>query len=252
MEVQLGLLNNHGKVYNEEERPGVGDAPNGDSMMEQERQEVTLFFKGEDLVFPETGLKRRLTIFGSICGMAAFAGAMKVSGVVENHIPKHQLQNVPPSTIDWISTLSLFAFWGSGIIYWSYFYMHGLRGSVIAGAILHVAGQFAMANSSKAWHFIVSYSFVLGSGDGLFFIPVSKVLAHYFSKNRGAMLALFFVFLLFSGAVYPIILDKFNALQNDNNPNYGFVWGMRTCGLIDILLMCITVSLFPKRAQPSI
>ncbi|KAL3234572.1 Riboflavin transporter MCH5 [Nakaseomyces bracarensis] len=215
--------------------------------VKDEVEEEKPFFKTDELEYPEGGVQGWLTVFGAFCGLVACFGVLNASGVVEDHIQLHQLKHVPPSTIGWIFALFLFVTYSTCIFSGTYFDRNGFRDPVIAGAVLHVAGLFATANATQTWHFILSFAIVLGLGNGLMLSPLVAVPAHYFSRKRGNALALATVGGSIGGAIFPIILRKFFALKNDYNPNYGFIWGMRTWSFIDLFLLIITVLVTRER-----
>lgn len=213
----------------------------------EEIEEEKPFFKSDELEYPEGGLKGWLTVFGAFCGLVACFGVLNATGVVEDHIQLHQLRTVPPSTIGWIFSLFFFVTYSTCIFSGTYFDRNGFKDPVLVGTVLHVTGLIATANCTKTWHFILSYSLVLGLGNGVLLSPLVAVPAHYFSRKRGTALACATVGGSFGGAIFPIIMRKFYALKNDHNPNYGFIWGMRTWGFIDLFLLIITLLVTRER-----
>ncbi|KAL3234818.1 Riboflavin transporter MCH5 [Nakaseomyces bracarensis] len=197
--------------------------------------------------FPEGGLRAWTTVLGCFCGLVACFGLLNASGVVEDHIQQYQLKNESPSTIGWVFSLFLFINFSSCIFSGTYFDRNGFRDPVILGAVLHVAGLIATANCTTTWQFILAFSIVCGFGNGILISPLVSVPAHYFNKRRGTALAMATVGGSIGGVIFPIILRKFFSLKSTTDPNYGFVWGVRTWGLIDLFLLGISILLAKER-----
>lgn len=212
------------------------------SSSDEEKQSLT---DTED--FPEGGLRAWTTVLGCFCGLVACFGLLNASGVVEDHIQQYQLKQENPSTIGWIFSLFLFINFSSCIFSGTYFDRNGFRDPVILGAVLHVAGLIATANCTTTWQFILAFSIVCGFGNGILISPLVSVPAHYFNKRRGTALAMATVGGSIGGVIFPIILRKFFALKSESDPNYGFVWGLRTWGLIDLFLLGISIFLAKER-----
>lgn len=139
--------------------------------------------------FPEGGAKAWIVTFGCFMGLVACFGLLNSTGVMESHLQDNQLAKESVSTIGWLFSLFLFVCFASCIISGTYFDRNGFRTIMIIGTVFHVAGLFATANSTKYWHFILSFAIVCGFGNGIVLSPLVSVPAHYFFKRRGTALA---------------------------------------------------------------
>lgn len=223
---------------------------NDSSDVESNYEEKPLNYSDVD-DFPEGGLRAWTTVIGCFCGLVACFGLLNASGVVEDHVQQYQLANENPSTIGWIFSVFLFINFSSCIFSGTYFDRNGFRNPVILGGILHVAGLIATANCTKVWHFILAFSIVCGFGNGILIAPLVSVPAHYFNKRRGTALACATVGGSVGGVIFPVILRKFFTMKSTSDPNYGFVWGLRAWGLIDLFLLVIAV-LMAKERLPNV
>lgn len=164
---------------------------------------------GEAENFPEGGLKAWVVTFGCFLGLIACFGLLNSTGVIESHLQDNQLANESVSTIGWLFSLFLFVCFASCIISGTYFDRNGFRTIMIVGTVFHVAGLFATANSTKYWHFILSFAIVCGFGNGIVLSPLVSVPAHYFFKRRGTALAMATIGGSVGGVVFPIMLRSF-------------------------------------------
>ncbi|CAI4823792.1 ALI_HP2_G0051070.mRNA.1.CDS.1 [Saccharomyces cerevisiae] len=197
--------------------------------------------------FPEGGFKAWVVTFGCFLGLIACFGLLNSTGVIENHLQDNQLSSESVSTIGWLFSLFLFVCFASCIISGTYFDRNGFRTIMIVGTVFHVAGLFATANSTKYWHFILSFAIVCGFGNGIVLSPLVSVPAHYFFKRRGTALAMATIGGSVGGVVFPIMLRSFFSMKSDTDPTYGFVWGIRTLGFLDLALLTLSIILVKER-----
>lgn len=197
--------------------------------------------------FPEGGLEAWLVVLGSFCGFVPCFGLMNIGGVIESYVQDNQLQNQFSSTIGWIFSLNFFITFSSCIFSGTYFDRNGFKTPVMVGTVLHVAGIFALANSSEYWHFIITYSILCGLANGILMSPLMGAPAHFFKRKRGTATALATVGGSVGGGLFPLMLRKFFSMEKSGVEDYGFMWGIRTLGFIDLVLLCAAIILGKER-----
>lgn len=207
------------------------------------------FIEDDGIYYPEGGFRAWIVISGCFCGFIPVFGVLNAMGVLETYIATNQLSNVSSSTVGWIFSIYSFVNFASCIFSGTYFDRNGARVPLIFGTVLHVGGLFGMANSKKVWQFILSFSVVCGLGNGTLMSPLVSVPSHYFNVKRGTATAIATTGGSIGGIIYPIILRKFFSLQKEGSPYYGFIWGLRTLGFINLFLLIIG-GLFARERLP--
>lgn len=201
----------------------------------------------EDDDFPEGGRAAWLVVFGSFCGFVPCFGLMNIGGVIENYIQNHQLRDQSSSSIGWIFSLMFFICFSSCIFSGTYFDRNGFKPPIVLGTLLHVAGIFGLANSTKFWHFIITFSILCGLANGILMSPLMGAPAHFFKAKRGTATALATVGGSVGGGLFPLMLRKFFSMEQAGVSDYGYMWGIRTLGFIDLVLLCVAVALGRER-----
>ncbi|CCD24874.1 riboflavin transporter NDAI_0E00580 [Naumovozyma dairenensis CBS 421] len=199
--------------------------------------------------YPEGGAKAWTVTFACFCGLIACFGLLNATGVVENHIQNHQLADQNTSTIGWVFSLLLFTCFASCILSGTYFDRNGFKKPMIFGSILHIAGMFATANSTKLWHFFLALSVCCGIGNGIILGPLVGCPAHYFSRRRGTATAIATAGGSIGGALIPLLLRKFFSMTRPNNPDYGYMWGVRVWAFINMALLTIATVMGQERLK---
>ncbi|CAI4064756.1 hypothetical protein N7582_002784 [Saccharomyces uvarum] len=236
------------KVTDIESQPNWGETTSRTHDSDNEKEDS----EDEADSFPEGGAKAWIVTFGCFMGLVACFGLLNSTGVMESHLQDNQLAKESVSTIGWLFSLFLFVCFASCIISGTYFDRNGFRTIMIIGTVFHVAGLFATANSTKYWHFILSFAIVCGFGNGIVLSPLVSVPAHYFFKRRGTALAVATIGGSVGGVVFPIMLRSFFSMKADTDPNYGFVWGIRTLGFLDLALLTVSIILAKERLPHAI
>ncbi|SSD62147.1 related to Riboflavin transporter MCH5 [Saccharomycodes ludwigii] len=216
---------------------------------EEETTEEKKHFLDEDdpIDYPEGGLKAYLVILGCFFGLIPTFGILNTMGVIETYIQQRQLVELNSSTIGWIFSLFSFVNFSTCIFSGTYFDRRGCRALLIGGALLHFAGLFGLASSTKLWMFIVSFSLVCGAANGMLMSPLVSVPSHYFKKKRGQFTAIATTGGSIGGIVFPILLRKMFQLTSTSDEFYGFKWGIRTLAFLNIFLLTCSVLLVTER-----
>lgn len=201
----------------------------------------------DDEDFPEGGKEAWTVVFGCFLGLVACFGLINTTGVIENYLQNHQLADQSSSTIGWIFSIMLFICFASCIFSGTYFDRNGFKHPMMLGSILMVGGLLGAANSTKVWHFILSFSIVTGFGNGIVLSPLVSCPAHYFKRKRGTACALATVGGSVGGGLFPLMLRKFFSMESESDPYYGFVWGIRTFALISLVLFGLSICLAHER-----
>lgn len=204
-------------------------------------------YDSDDFEYPEGGKKAWTVVFGCFLGLIACFGLLNTTGIIETYLENHQLHNEKSSTIGWVFSLMNFICCASCIFSGTYFDRNGFKVPVIIGTILQVVGLSGTANSTKLWHFILSFSTICGFGNGILISPLVSAPAHYFKRKRGTATALATVGGSVGGGIFPLMLKKFFELKSSNNPYYGFMWGIRSLAFINLTLLILSISLANER-----
>lgn len=205
------------------------------------------FIEDDGIVYPEGGLKAWIVIFGCFCGFIPVFGMLNTIGVIETYVGKNQLSDVSSSTVGWVFSIYSFVNFASCIFSGTYFDRNGAKLPLVVGSLFHVGGLFGMANSTRLWHFILSFSILTGLGNGILMSPLVSVPSHYFLARRGTATAVATTGGSIGGIMYPLILRKFFAMHQGSSDFYGFVWGIRTLAFINMFLLLIAMSLARER-----
>ena len=112
----------------------------------------------QETSYPEGGSEAWLVVLGSFCGMLASFGLMNSVGTFQTYISTHQLSNLSPSTIGWISSIYIFLSFGCGLQIGPIFDAKGPKWLLIAGGICLVVGMIGVGESTSM--FSISLSFL--------------------------------------------------------------------------------------------
>ncbi|KAI4263074.1 MAG: hypothetical protein L6R42_001768 [Xanthoria sp. 1 TBL-2021] len=198
-----------------------------------------------EVTYPEGGLRAWLVVLGSFSGMLASFGLMNIVGTFQAYLTTHQLANESPSTVGWIFSIYVFLAFGCGLQIGPIFDRKGSRWLVFAGSVCLVVGMIGVSESTKFWHFILTFSILGGVGTSLIFTPAVGAIAHFFSRRRGAATGLAATGGSFGGIIFPLALE---ALF----PKVGFAWSVRLLALIFLVLLIIANLLIRARLPPKV
>lgn len=110
--------------------------------------DATLINDGNDVTYPEGGLKAWLVVFGAWSALAASLGVYNSTGVIEAYLSRELLRDESPSTIGWIFGVYAFMTWFCGAQVGPTFDAKGPRGLLIAGSLCTLIGIFALSFST--------------------------------------------------------------------------------------------------------
>ncbi|KAI4232818.1 MAG: hypothetical protein LQ349_004774 [Xanthoria aureola] len=177
--------------------------------------------------------------------MLASFGLMNIVGTFQAYLTIHQLGNESPSTVGWIFSIYVFLAFGCGLQIGPIFDRKGSRWLVLAGTVCLVVGMIGVSESTKFWHFILTFSILGGVGTSLIFTPAVGAIAHFFCHRRGAATGLAATGGSFGGIIFPLALE---ALF----PKVGFAWSVRLLALIFLVLLVIANLFIRTRLPPKV
>ncbi|RCK57428.1 putative transporter MCH4 [Candida viswanathii] len=121
--------------------------------------------------YPDGGLKAYSVILGSFLGLIVNLGLINSIGAIQAYVSTHQLQDLPETSISWISPST--CPWHTPVV--------------------------------CIWQFILSF-ISLGIGNGLGMTPLIGVISHWFLKKRGNCTGLATSGGSVGGLIFPLML----------------------------------------------
>jgi MFS family permease len=221
-------------------RPPLSRAP---SSQWQAGPPASIYSAGEDVGYPEGGLRAWLVVFGSFCGMLASFGFMNTIGVFQTYLTQNQLKDYPESTIGWIFSFYVFLAFFGGLQIGPVFDAKGPFWLIVSGSVLLVAATMLIGLCSAYWHFVIVIGLMAGSGTSLIFTPAVSAVAHFFQAKRGMASGIAACGGSVGGVIFPLMLQ---ALI----PKIGFAWATRVMGFILAVLCMVAILLVRSRIPP--
>ncbi|KAL8721070.1 MAG: hypothetical protein Q9225_002181 [Loekoesia sp. 1 TL-2023] len=198
-----------------------------------------------DITYPDGGLQAWLVVLGSFSGMLASFGLMNTVGTFQAYLITHQLAHTSPSAVGWIFSIYTFLAFGCGLQIGPVFDAKGPRWLVFGGSVCLVVGMIGVSESTKYWHFVLTFSILGGVGTSLIFTPAVGAIAHFFSRHRGGATGLAATGGSFGGIIFPLALQSLF-------PRLGFAWSVRVLALIFLVILAIANLLIRTRLPPKI
>ncbi|KJA16292.1 hypothetical protein HYPSUDRAFT_147959 [Hypholoma sublateritium FD-334 SS-4] len=177
-----------------------------------------------DHTYPEGGWRANLAVLGAFIALFFSFGQMNAFGTFQAWYAGHQLQHLPASTISWIGSLQLWAFFFSGAPIGRLFDEHGPKGLMIAGTICYVGSMMLTSVCREYYQYILCQGVLFGLGVGLLFYPSLASISTHFSKYRATAIGIAIAGSGLGGVVYPVVIESLFE-------HIGFGWGVRTIGL---------------------
>ncbi|KAM0193841.1 hypothetical protein ACHAPA_009006 [Fusarium lateritium] len=141
---------------------------------------------------------------------------------------------MPRSSITWINGIHLFLSLVLGYPAGLIFDKYGSNLLMTGGGIFYLAGIFAMAESTKFWHFMLAYGVVAGTGCGVSSTIAISVLSHWFKENRGLATGIVMLGGSLGGVMFPLTLRPLFQ-------KIGWSWSIRALGIFISILVIIGV-----------
>ncbi|KAH3898982.1 related to Probable transporter MCH4 [Saccharomycodes ludwigii] len=182
--------------------------------------------------FPDGGFEAYTSLFGTFCGLVPVFGVFNSLGAIQSYISNQQLAGVKASNISWIFSSYLTICFASSVLVGAYFDRNGGRIPGILVTILFVGGIMAMANSTKIWHFILSFGVCCGVATGFMATISMSSVTTWFYKKRSTATSIALLGGSIGGIIFPIMLRKLFV-------ELGFEWAIRILGFISLgCLLC--------------
>ncbi|KAI1201594.1 major facilitator superfamily domain-containing protein [Nemania serpens] len=204
---------------------------------------ASLIDDGDEVTYPEGGLRAWLVVLGAWSGLAASLGVYNSTGVIEAYLSRELLPHESPSTIGWIFGVYAFMTWFCGAQVGPTFDAKGPRGLLIAGSLCTLVGVFALSFSTEYYQFILAFSILAGGGSSLLITPAMGSVAHWFSERRGLASGIAFTGGGAGGVLFPLMMQSLL-------PQVGWAWSIRILGFILLILCAVSVAFCESRIPP--
>ncbi|KAJ6170991.1 MFS transporter asaE [Penicillium chermesinum] len=174
---------------------------------------------------PDGGFHAWLTVLGGFCGLFVSFGWINAIGVFQTYYESHQLRNVSPSTVAWVTSLESFAMFFGSPIFGSLFDSYGPRVILLGGTFFHVFGLMMTSLSSEYYQFILAQGICSPFGASAVFNACVNSVSTWFAKRRAFALGVMAAGSSLGGVIFPIMVSKLI-------PQVGFPWTMRICAFL--------------------
>ena len=150
-----------------------------------------------------------------------------------------------PSAISWIGSIQAYLTTAVGAFTGRLLDAGLFLPTFTAGAVIQLAGLFAMSasDSPKYWVLMVTQGLMTGLGGGILFTPTIALVATWFKKHRGLAIGLTTTGNSAGGIIYPIIVRQLI-------PRVGFAWTARALGLVNLVCFGVAALLLRSRLPP--
>lgn len=192
-------------------------------------------------VYPNECLESYLVVLGAFFSCFTLFGVMNAMGAIETYIETHQLANESVTSVSWIFSIYMFISLFSGMFIGPLYDTFGARWLVAIGGLLTFVGNFALANCTEVWHFVLAFGVCTGVGSGFMMFPTVSVISSWFNRTKRS----FFIGVAQSGGsvggiIFPIMLRSLY-------PKFGYTWAIRTFALFNLGIDVMAVILIKDR-----
>ncbi|KAE8163631.1 major facilitator superfamily domain-containing protein [Aspergillus tamarii] len=191
---------------------------------------------------PDGGLKAWMVVLGAFCGLFVSFGWINCIGVFLDYYKTHQLQDLPTSTVTWITSLEIFMMFFGGPIVGVFFDNFGPRWILIAGTFFHVFGLMMVSISKEYYQFILAQGVCSPIGTSAIFHGCLTSVSTWFRQRRALALGVTTCGSSVGGVIFPIMVARLI-------PIVGFGWTMRICGFLGLGLLIIANLTVQSRLQ---
>ncbi|EIT76793.1 monocarboxylate transporter [Aspergillus flavus] len=191
---------------------------------------------------PDGGLKAWMVVLGAFCGLFVSFGWINCIGVFLDYYKTHQLQDLPTSTVTWITSLEIFMMFFGGPIVGVFFDNFGPRWVLIAGTFFHVFGLMMVSISKEYYQFILAQGVCSPIGTSAIFHGCLTSVSTWFRRRRALALGVTTCGSSVGGVIFPIMVARLI-------PIVGFGWTMRICGFLSLGLLVIANLTVQSRLQ---
>lgn len=188
-------------------------------------------------------IRHWLVVVGSLATIWATYGLLASNGVFLSFWSSNQLAQSPQSSTAWITGVHLFLSLALGYPVGIAFDRYGSTLLMLGGSAFYLAGIFAMAESTKFWHFMVTYGIVAGAGCGVTSTVAISVLSHWFEEKRGLATGIVMLGGSLGGVMFPLTLRPLFQ-------RIGWAWSIRALGIF--LSVLATTGVLCVRSRPQV
>ncbi|VUC33742.1 unnamed protein product [Clonostachys rosea] len=194
---------------------------------------------------PDGGLQAWLQVVAGWLVIFATWGYLNSFGAFQSYYTSGGLPSASPSTISWIGSLQGFLTTALGTFSGRLLDAGYFRPTFAVGAVLQLAGIFAMSasNHPQYWQLIITQGVLTGIGGGILFTPTLGLVATWFGRRRGFAIGLATVGNSTGGILYPVIVRQLL-------PKIGFAWTARVLGLVNMVCYAVALLLMRSRLPP--
>ncbi|KAM6514104.1 hypothetical protein FALCPG4_015267 [Fusarium falciforme] len=164
-------------------------------------------------------------------------------GVFQAYYEANQLRDLSPSTVSWISALSMFMMFIAGPFVGRAFDNFGPRYLLLVGTLLHIFGLMMASISSQYYQFILSQAICSPLGASMVLYPSFSCVATWFRQKRALALGITASGSSLGGAILPVLVNRLI-------PRIGFGWTMRVCAFLLFGLLLLTNLTVRSRVPP--
>lgn len=187
-------------------------------------------------------IRQCLAVVGSLATIWATYGLLASNGVFLSFWSSNQLAQSPQSSTTWITGVHVFLSLALGCPVGIAFDRYGSTLLMLGGSAFYLAGIFAMAESTKFWHFMVTYGIVAGTGCGVTSTIAISVLSHWFEERRGLATGIVMLGGSLGGVMFPLTLRPLFQ-------RIGWAWSIRALGIFLTVLVSTGVLCIRSRPQ---
>lgn len=154
-----------------------------------------------------------------------------------------ELLGLPPSTISWIGSITVFLTFFIGAFTGRLVDAGFLRPVLITGTALVALGIFSASAATEYWQLLLAQGLTMGLGNGLLFCSAITTVATYFSTRRSFAIGLSASGSVTGGLIYP-------AMARQLLPTAGFGWTLRAMGFVMVGTMTFVIFFMRSRLPP--
>lgn len=198
----------------------------------------------EDLnTFPEGGREAWLCVLGAFFLLMASYGFMVSIGTIQDYWLTHQLAGWSPRDVGWIPSCFVYLGLALGVLVGPLFDRYGSGLILPVGSALYTASIFALAESSRYWHFMLSLGVLGGISTAMITTSALTAVSHWFDKRRGFATGVALLGNSVGGTIIPLILQTMF-------PEYGWKWTIRITGFTFFAMLLVGSILTKGRLVP--
>lgn len=194
---------------------------------------------------PDGGTMAWTQVVGGWLVLFTCWGYINSFGSFQSYYTTGALPGHSASAISWIGSVQGFLTTAIGAVAGRALDAGLFRPTFAVGALLQLAGIFAMSasDSPKYWQLMLTQGILTGLGSGILFTPTIALVATWFGKRRGMAIGLATTGNSVGGMVYPLIVRELI-------PKVGFAWTVRALGLVNLVCLGVTFTIMRSRLPP--